>query len=64
MANHYSQSNRPAFEQLPYRSGDPKYSAWGLWGTEDELGTLNLLTTTTVQYAAKEIVTGQQITLK
>jgi len=56
--------SRPAFDELPFRSGDPKYSAWGLWGVDDELGTLNLLTPETVKNASKEIVTGQQITLK
>ena len=30
----------PAFEELPLRSGDPKYAAWGLWGPDDEAGTL------------------------
>lgn len=34
----------PSFDQLPI---DPKYppqTAWGVWGEEDDLGTLNLLT--------------------
>ena len=30
----------PAFEELPLHIGDPKYSAWGLWGLDDEAGTL------------------------
>lgn len=30
----------PAFADLPLRQGDPPLSAWGLWGEEDELGTL------------------------
>ena len=31
----------PAFEDLPLRTGDPHHSAWGLYGPNDELGTLN-----------------------
>ena len=30
----------PSFHDLPLRPGDPQYSAWGLWGDEDQLGTL------------------------
>ncbi|CEI70610.1 hypothetical protein FVEN_g900 [Fusarium venenatum] len=56
-------SERPAFNELPLRSGDPKYSAWGLWGPNDELGTLNHLTPTVTQDAIKEIVTGEHIVL-
>jgi hypothetical protein len=55
---------RPEFSQLPLRSGDPKYSAWGLWGEDDELGTLNLLTPAIVKDASKEIINGTQIVLK
>lgn len=39
-----SKSSLPTYDQLPI---DPKYpakTAWGLWGTGDNLGTLNLLT--------------------
>ncbi|KAH7261653.1 putative cyclase-domain-containing protein [Fusarium tricinctum] len=54
---------RPEFRQLPLRSGNPKYSAWGLWGENDELGTLNLLTPAIVKDASKEIITGTQIVL-
>ncbi|KAF5579826.1 cyclase [Fusarium pseudocircinatum] len=59
-----SQPKRPAFNQLPLRRCDPKYSAWGLWGANDELGMLNLLTPAIVKDAAKEIITGEQITLR
>lgn len=34
----------PSFDELPI---DPKYppqTAWGVWGEDDNLGTLNLLT--------------------
>ena len=54
---------RPQFDQLPLRKGDPPFSAWGLYGLEDELGTLNLLTPATTQAAAAEIKTGVRIGL-
>ncbi|KAK6710048.1 hypothetical protein SNK05_004523 [Fusarium graminearum] len=56
-------TGRPAFNELPLQSGDPKYSAWGLWGHNDELGTLNHLSPTVTKDAVKEIVTGQHISL-
>jgi hypothetical protein len=31
---------RPRFEDLPLRKDDPPFSAWGLWGDDDEIGTL------------------------
>lgn len=64
MGSIQSEPKRPAFNQLPCRSCDPKYSAWGLWCANDELGTLNLLTPAIVKDAAKEIITGEQITLR
>lgn len=57
-------SSRPSFEELPLHPNDPPYSAWGLYGEEDELGTLNLLTPEVVLAAKSEIVTGQSISLK
>lgn len=49
----------PKFSDLPLRKGDPPYSAWGLYGPHDELGTLNRLTDELVaKTAAKEIKTG------
>lgn len=30
----------PDFNNLPFRGGDPPYSAWGLWGEHDNIGTL------------------------
>lgn len=35
-----SQVVRPSFSDLPLRKDDPPYSAWGLWGKNDQLGTL------------------------
>jgi hypothetical protein len=58
-------TKRPAFEELPYRSKeDPKGSAWGLWGPEDEIGTLNYLTPDVISHASKEIKTGIVVPLK
>ncbi|KFY45624.1 hypothetical protein V494_00878 [Pseudogymnoascus sp. VKM F-4513 (FW-928)] len=54
----------PAYEDLPLQKGDPHHSAWGLYGPEDELGTLNRLTDDNVLAAAKgEIKTGARVSL-
>ena len=39
-----SKSSLPTYDQLPIDPKYPEKSAWGLWGTGDNLGTLNLLT--------------------
>ncbi|CAK7224537.1 hypothetical protein SCUCBS95973_005550 [Sporothrix curviconia] len=57
-------SSIPAFEELPLRREDPPYSAWGLYGKDDELGTLNRLTDAVVVAAAQsEIRTGKRFCL-
>lgn len=56
-------NTRPSFHDLPLRAGDPPFSAWGLYGSDDKLGTLNLLTPHIVAEAAKEIKTGLRIGL-
>ena len=57
--------NRPTFEQLPIDTRGPAGNSWGLWGPEDQIGTLNLLNDEIVGRAAKEeIRTGQRISLK
>ncbi|KAI0024542.1 hypothetical protein F4780DRAFT_607489 [Xylariomycetidae sp. FL0641] len=54
----------PDFDALPLRKDDPPYSAWGLYGDDDQLGTLNRLTDERVAAAAKgEIRTGRRISL-
>lgn len=56
--------SRPAFSELPLNKGDPWLSAWGLWGKDDQLGTLNFLTEEVVREAAKtEIKEGVRIGL-
>lgn len=44
----------PSFDDLPLREGDPHHSAWGLYGADDELGTLNRLTNERVVAAARD----------
>jgi hypothetical protein len=53
----------PPFSELPLRNGDPPYSAWGLYGSDDERGTLNRLTKDIVLQAKEEIQTGETISL-
>lgn len=58
---HYelNENGIPPFEALPLQKDAPMYSAWGLYGEHDELGTLNRLTDERVAAAAKsEIRTG------
>jgi hypothetical protein len=55
---------RPEFNDLPLAPNHPKASAWGLWGKNDELGTLNLLIPEVVSQASSEIRLGQVIPLK
>lgn len=49
----------PDFEALPVKPGNPLHSAWGLWGDDDEVGTLNLLTEERVLAAAGLVRTGK-----
>ena len=52
-------SRLPPLSSLPLREGDPPYSAWGLYGPQDELGSLNRLSDAIVAQAAKaEIQSG------
>ena len=55
----------PGFDSLPVDRNGPHGNAWGLWGPDDQLGTLNLLTDEVVAQAAREnIKTGQRVSLK
>ncbi|KAJ6114372.1 hypothetical protein N7486_000150 [Penicillium sp. IBT 16267x] len=51
------------FEALPLDPTGPRGNAWGRFGPNDELGTLNLLTPEVIVEAAKEIKTGVRISL-
>lgn len=56
--------SRPRFDELPLSPGDPKGSAWGLWGNQDERGTLNLITDDVVRAASTEAIHGKVVNLK
>jgi len=57
-------NKRPEFENLPFgKDDDPAYSAWGLYGKDDQIGTLNLLTPKKVHQAMGEVHFGIQINL-
>jgi hypothetical protein len=53
----------PPFEDLPLDKSGPPGNAWGLYGPDDELGRLNLLTPETTAAAALEIKEGLRIRL-
>lgn len=56
-----NENGLPPFDSLPLRQGDPPFSAWGLYGDKDELGTLNRLSDERVAAAAREeIKTGKR----
>ena len=48
----------PPYDRLPVRSGAPKGSAWGLFGDDDQLGCINLLTADKVRQAARLVKKG------
>lgn len=52
---------QPAFEELPLNKSGPPGNAWGLYGPDDDLGRLNLLTPEAVVAAAQEIREGLRI---
>lgn len=53
----------PGYDALPAFEGHPG-CAWGVWGSKDELGTVNLLTDAVVKTAAsEEIQTGRAVSL-
>lgn len=53
----------PSFDDLPLDKSGPPGNAWGLWGHNDELGRLNLITPGTVAAASAEIKEGIRISL-
>ncbi|KAK7458862.1 hypothetical protein VKT23_009873 [Stygiomarasmius scandens] len=55
--------NLPTFDDLPEFKG-MKGCAWEVWGKDDQLGTVNLLTDEVVKKAAvEEFVTGKCVSL-
>lgn len=64
MAPTLNENGIPSFDSLPLRDGDPHHSAWGLYGDDDQLGTLNRLTDERVAAAARsEIQKGTRVSL-
>lgn len=53
----------PKYSELPLDKAHPAGSAWGLWGDDDQLGTLNLLTEEVVRNAARSIRSGKRVSL-
>lgn len=53
----------PSFDELPLDKSGPDGNAWFLFGKNDELGMLNLLTPEVVAEAAKEIKLGLRVNL-
>jgi hypothetical protein len=53
----------PDFDSLPVNPSHPPQAAWGLWGEQDELGTLNLLTPQRVAKAGQLIQSGKVFSL-
>ncbi|OAL00469.1 putative cyclase [Phaeosphaeriaceae sp. SRC1lsM3a] len=53
----------PKFSDLPLDPTHPPHSAWGLWGLDDELGTLNHLTPERTVEAARLITSGTRVGL-
>jgi kynurenine formamidase len=54
-----SASRIPSYADLPVRAGAPAGSAWGVFGDQDEVGTINLMTPDRVKAAARSIRTGK-----
>ncbi|HYL60658.1 MAG TPA: cyclase family protein [Candidatus Acidoferrales bacterium] len=59
----FPESKLPSYSQLPVRNGAPDGSAWGVFGDNDEVGTINLLTPERVVAAAASIRTGKVFAL-
>src|ERR1700691_6692074 len=53
----------PSYDELPVRAGAPAGAAWGVFGDDDEVGTINLLTPERVVDAAASIRTGKVFAL-
>ncbi|MGH7985713.1 MAG: cyclase family protein [Candidatus Binataceae bacterium] len=53
----------PSYDELPVRAGAPAGSAWGVFGDDDQLGTINLLTPERVREATGSIREGRVFAL-
>ncbi|KAI8974211.1 hypothetical protein BD414DRAFT_498480 [Trametes punicea] len=62
MASSDNERPLPKYDELP-KFKDFSGCAWEVWGKDDQLGTVNLLTDDVVREAGKEIKTGKRICL-
>ena len=53
----------PRYDELPVRPGAPQGAAWGVFGDNDEVGTINLLSPERVRAAAGSIRSGRVFAL-
>lgn len=53
----------PTFAELPINPDYPPHSAWGVFGTDDQIGTLNLLTPERTAAAARLVRSGEVFAL-
>jgi kynurenine formamidase len=53
----------PSYDELPVRAGAPAGAAWGVFGDDDAVGTINLLTPARVVDAASSIRSGKVFAL-
>jgi kynurenine formamidase len=58
-----SAANLPGYDALPTRAGAPAGAAWGVFGDDDQVGTINLLTPDRVKQAAGFVRTGKVFAL-
>lgn len=58
-----STDDLPSYEQLPVDGTAPRGSSWGLWGPDDRLGSLNLITGERTRAGAAEVRTGRTFPL-
>jgi LacI family transcriptional regulator len=49
----------PTFAQLPVVDGAPPHSSWGVFGPDDQVGTLNFVTSGSVAAAAQSVTHGR-----
>ncbi|HKV55460.1 MAG TPA: cyclase family protein [Candidatus Binataceae bacterium] len=60
---HSIAANVPSYDQLPVREGAPAGSAWGVFGDDDQVGTINLMTPERVKVASAFIRSGRVFAL-
>jgi kynurenine formamidase len=57
-------TNLPKYQDLPIFEGTGEHHAWGVWGQNDELGMINLLTPDRVKHAASLVRKGRVINIE